>query len=114
MGEAKVRTIIADPSYGHVNVIHCYRLTQSKKGRGWAASYRPEGGWGLRDFRKTSRYSLDWGNRNLWCGELWYAVKKHWALEARRVARAVLSGRPEPAGRTEPGGRASPGAQRGP
>ncbi|MFC1491853.1 hypothetical protein ACFLQ0_04625, partial [Nitrospinota bacterium] len=99
MGTAKVRTIIADPSYGHVNVIHCYLLTQNKKGRGWAAAYRPEGGWGLRDFRKTARYALDWGKRNLWCGELWYAVKKHWALEAQRVARAVLSGRAEPAGR---------------
>ncbi len=106
MGKAKVRTIIADPSYGHVNVIHCYLRTQSKKGRGWADSYRPVGGWGVRDFRKTARYSLDWGKRNLWCGELWYAVKKHWALEAQRVARAVLSGRAYPAGRPEPGGRA--------
>ena len=93
MGGAKVRTIIADDSYDHFNVIHCQLLSKSPEGRKWVESYRPDPGYGLRDHRGTSRYSLVEGKRNLWCGELWYAIKKHWTLEAQRVAGAVLAGK---------------------
>ncbi len=97
MGKAKVRTIIADSSYGHVNVIHCYLLSNNKEGKKWANSYRPEGTSGVKDFRKSTKFKLIEGKQNLWCGEFWHGVKKNWALQAQRVARAVLSGKTEPA-----------------
>ncbi len=96
MGKANVRTIIADDSYGHVNVIHCYLLSDNKKGREWANYYHPDGTSGVKDFRNTTKFELIEGKQNLWCGEFWYGVKKNWTLQAQRVARAVLDGKIEP------------------
>ena len=95
-GTANVRTIIGDDSYGHVNVIHCYLLSNNKAGRKWANSYRTDGTSGVKDFRENKQHELIEGKQNLWCGEFWYGVKKHWALEAQRVAKAVLAGKSEP------------------
>lgn len=90
IGKAKVRSIIGDRSYEHFNVVHCEKLSDNSKGRNWVSTFRPNPGYKLHNFQNTNKYSWVSGKRNIWCGEVWYGIKKHWALQAQRVARFVL------------------------
>lgn len=90
LGKAEVRSIIADYSYDHFKVVHCEFLSANEEGRKWANSYKPNSSNGLWDMRKSDEFSLIVGKQNIWCGEIWYRIKKHWALQAQRVARFVL------------------------
>ncbi len=90
MGKAKVRSLIGDKSYGHFDVVHCEWLSEDSEGRKWVSSFRPDAGYGLRDFQKSAKIPWIQGKQNIWCGEMWYGIKKHWTLQAQRVARSVL------------------------
>ena len=91
MGKAKVRTALADASYGHVNPIHCNLLSRNPEGREWAQTYRPGSPVGVLDYRFSGAFSMIDGKRNLWCGEFWHGVRKNWALEAQRAVRSGLA-----------------------
>jgi hypothetical protein len=90
-GSAKVRSIVGDSSYHHFNTFHCEHLLANPEGRQWVDAYRPDSGYGLRNFLGTEEMKFRRELRNLWCGEIWYAIKKNWAIEAQRVARAIRS-----------------------
>ena len=93
MGTARVRSIMTDDSYEHFWVVHCNELLDDPQGTVWIQNYRPDPGYGQRDYRSTRAFSFVEGKRNLFCGELWHGVKKHWALSAQRVARTFLERR---------------------
>jgi len=91
MGKAQVRTALADPTYGHVNPIHCDSLSRDPEGRKWVEAYRPGASAGVLDYRFSGAFTLVDGKRNLWCGEFWHGVRKNWAIEAQRAVRALLA-----------------------
>ena len=90
MGKAKVRSLIGDYSYGHFEVVHCEWLSENSEGREWVSSFRPDSGYGLKNYMKSRKYPWISGKQNVWCGEVWYGIKKHWTLQAQRVARSVM------------------------
>ena len=93
MGSANVRSIMTDDSYDHFWVVHCNELLETPEGTVWVQNYRPDSSHGHRDYRHTIEFSFIEGKRNLFCGEIWHAVKKHWALSAQRVARTFIEKR---------------------
>jgi hypothetical protein len=102
MGSAKVRSIMTDDSYDHFWVVHCNELLKSPEGTAWVRSYRPDPGYGQRDYRNSLEFTFIQEKRNLWCGELWHGVKKHWALSAQRAARTFLERQGMAAGQRKP------------
>jgi hypothetical protein len=79
---AKVRNVVLPATYNHATVPITHQLASDETSRHWINAYVPERGTetdippGLR------------GYNILWAADVWYSIKKHWALEAQRLIRA--------------------------
>ena len=80
-GTAKVRNLILPATYDHVDAPYIAALADIPAARAWLEAYHsdkvmpdpPPEAEGLAIF---------------WAADIWYSVKKHWALEAQRLIRA--------------------------
>jgi hypothetical protein len=81
-GNAVVRNTWLPAEYAHVMVPATRDLAQSPAMRAWIDAYVPDG--------PSAKAALPEGpsDNAVFAAELWYALKKHWTLEAQRVVRA--------------------------
>ena len=81
-GTAVVRNVILPSAYSHVVVPATRDLAASKAMRDWINAYVPGA--------KEQLQSLPQGPSDnvLWAADVWYSLKKHWAIEAQRLIRA--------------------------
>jgi hypothetical protein len=81
IGKAQVRNVRLPASYAHVTVAATSHLARSSAMREWLNAYRP----GQVDGVPVGEGSTE---NALWAADVWFHIKKHWALEAQRVIRA--------------------------
>jgi hypothetical protein len=81
-GKAQIRNVVLPSAYSHVVVPATRDLATSKTMRGWIDAYVPGD--------KEQLQSLPEGPSDnvLWAADVWYSIKKHWAIEAQRLIRA--------------------------
>lgn len=80
-GKAVVRNVRLPASYSHISVAATSHLVRSQAMREWLNAYRP----GVVDGVPVGEGSTD---NALWAADVWFHIKKHWALEAQKVIRA--------------------------
>ncbi len=81
-GAAKVRNVKLPVGHGHVTVPVTAHLAEDKEIRDWINNYVPT------DVPKLP-LELEGNSTNIiWASDVWYSIKKQWALEAQRVIRA--------------------------
>jgi len=88
-GTAVVRNVALPAAYNHVTVPMVGALADDRAARDWIEAYVPD--------KTTSAPPPEAaGYGALWAADVWYSVKKHWALEAQRLIRAkrAVLGRP--------------------
>lgn len=87
-GEAKVRNITLPAAYEHITLPAVQSLLDDPALSAWIAAYSPVDP--ARATPPESPYAV------LWAADVWYSIKKHWALEAQRLVRArrATLGRP--------------------
>ena len=81
-GTARVRTMILPASTSHIGMPLAKELASNPVTRAWIDAYRPEGG-----ATPPADAGVDTSNI-IHAADIWYSVRKHWALEAQRVVRA--------------------------
>ncbi len=87
-GEAKVRNVTLPAGTEHITLPAVRALLDDPALLTWIAAYTPDDP--ARGTPPESRHAV------LWAADVWYSVKKHWALEAQRLVRArrAALGRP--------------------
>ena len=80
-GKARVRNVQLPAYYSHVTVAATSHLARSQAMREWLNAYRP----GEVNGMPVGEGSTD---NALWAADVWFHIKKHWALEAQKVIRA--------------------------
>jgi hypothetical protein len=80
-GTASVRNVRLPAYYSHVTVAATSHLARNQAMREWLNAYRP----GQVDGVPVEEGSTD---NALWAADVWFHIKKHWALEAQKVIRA--------------------------
>ncbi|HSD42325.1 MAG TPA: hypothetical protein VLD36_10700 [Burkholderiales bacterium] len=80
-GTARVRNVALPASYSHVTVAAVADLAADPAMREWLNAYAP----GQIDGFPANAVSVA---NALWAADVWYSIKKHWALEAQRFLRA--------------------------
>jgi len=85
-GTAKVRNVILPGTYNHITLPVTQSLADDPQLHAWISVYTPDAG--VSAAPPESSLGL------LWAADVWYSVKKHWALEAQRLvcARRALTG----------------------
>jgi hypothetical protein len=86
-GTAKVRNVRLPAEYSHVTVAATSHLARDKAMRDWLNAYQP----GQVNGEPIAEGSTQ---NALWAADVWYSIKKHWALEAQRLIRAKRALRP--------------------
>ena len=80
-GTATVRNVKLPATYNHVFVPVTHELANDARVHAWVDDYVPG--------RDTSADPPEFaGGAVLWAADVWYSIKKHWALEAQRLVRA--------------------------
>ncbi len=85
-GTAKVRSVELPSSYSHVMAPVTADLPTVPETRAWIEAYAPD------HYTDPSKLPGDAKDHALWAADVWYSVKKHWALEAQRLIRARRAG----------------------
>jgi len=80
-GTAHVRNVVLPAVYNHVMLPNTEELAQNLQVRNWINAYVPDSG------ADPSILSGDAASRALWAADVWYSIKKHWALEAQRLIK---------------------------
>ena len=80
-GTAEVRSVVLPSVYNHLTVPIVGPLAGDKATRDWINAYVP-------DQPNADPPPQTVGYGALWAADVWYSVKKHWALEAQRLIRA--------------------------
>ena len=80
-GKANVRNVQLPAYYFHVTVAATSHLARNQAMREWLNAYRP----GEVNGVPVGEDSTD---NALWAADVWFHIKKHWALEAQKVIRA--------------------------
>jgi hypothetical protein len=80
-GTARVRSITLPLTYNHLTVTYVDALATHEAARAWIEDYVP-------GETTSDPPSEPVGYGILWAADVWYSVKKHWALEAQRLIRA--------------------------
>ena len=81
-GISTVRNVSLPAHYNHVTLPTTSHLAQERALRDWINTYAP----GQTMPQPPVAPGAD--NGLLWAADVWYSVKKHWALEAQRAVRA--------------------------
>ena len=87
-GKASVRNVRLPADYSHVTVAVTSDLARSPAMREWLNDYRP----GQVNGVPVAEGPTD---NALWAADVWFNIKRHWAIEAQKVIRAqrALAGR---------------------
>ncbi len=80
-GTARVRNVRLPAEYSHVTVAATSHLARDQAMRDWLNAYRP----GEINGVPVGQDSTD---NALWAADVWFSIKKHWALEAQQLIRA--------------------------
>jgi len=91
---ARVRNVILPATYDHVDAPHIEALANTPAVRAWLDAYHPD------KVMPASPPEAE-GFAIIWAADIWYSVKKHWALEAQRLVRTKRATLRQPAP-TEP------------
>jgi len=86
VGEGKVRTVRLPASTSHIGMPLTKELALNPLTRSWIDSYRPD---------DAAAPPVDAGidtSNIVHAADIWYSVKKHWALEAQKLIRARHEG----------------------
>lgn len=81
-GQAKVRNVVLPGWYMHVTLPVTHHLADDPAMRDWLYAYSP----GAEERRPPPFDSA--ADSALWAADVWYTIRKHWALEAQRAVRA--------------------------
>jgi hypothetical protein len=104
-GAATVRNVVLPMTYNHITVPITHALAADPKARAWINAYVP----GPDEEPKVPADVR--GLNILWAADVWFSIKKHWALEAQtliRAKRAALANDHELAGSQVSTGRLPP------
>lgn len=82
-GQAKVRNVVLPGWYLHVTLPVTHHLPGDPAMRDWLYAYTP----GAEQQRPPPFDSA--ADSALWAADVWYTIRKHWALEAQRAVRAL-------------------------
>jgi hypothetical protein len=85
-GKAVVRNVWLPTEYKHGSIPDTQHLLQSQEIRDWIDHYRPEAELIARP-QLDRAFDAD-SAHILWAAEVWYSIKKHWALELQRYINA--------------------------
>jgi len=81
LGATRVRNVELPAAYSHVFVPQTAHLADDAAMRDWLNAYQPDQPASL----PMQAQSVD---NSLWAADVWFHIKKHWVLEAQKVARA--------------------------
>jgi pimeloyl-ACP methyl ester carboxylesterase len=81
-GAQSVRNVMLPVTYNHLMVPVTHALATDARTRAWINAYVP------RDGERPDVPDDVIGHNVLWAADVWYGIKKHWALEAQRLVRA--------------------------
>ena len=81
-GKARVRNVTLPAVYNHVVVPVTASLAEDPAVRDWVNAYVPD------QNVDTSTLPDSAAGHALWAADVWYSIKKHWALEAQQWVRA--------------------------
>jgi hypothetical protein len=79
---AKVRNVVLPMTYNHAMVPFTHPLANDAKTREWINAYVPGDGEERTVPADVRGYNI------LWAADVWFSIKKHWALEAQRLIYA--------------------------
>jgi hypothetical protein len=81
-GAASVRNVVLPLGYDHITVPITHPLARDARARAWINAYTPD--------PTGEPKQPDWlgGGNGVWAAEVWFAIKKHWCLEAQQFVRA--------------------------
>jgi len=85
-GSAIVRNQILPASYTHIGLPEVRHLAADPVTRAWIEAYVPEGNVAIPDDPALDVTNL------VHAADIWHSVKRHWVLEARRLAVAQREG----------------------
>jgi hypothetical protein len=88
-GKAAVRNVELPSAYNHLTTPYVSPLADDKATRDWISGYAP-GQPASNPPGESAGYAT------FWAADVWYAVKKHWALEAQRLIHARRAARGSP------------------
>jgi hypothetical protein len=80
-GTATVRNVTLAATHNHVLLPVTHDLPDKPEVRKWIDAYAPS------DIASASP-PQDGGANALWAADVWYSIKRHWALEVQRLVRA--------------------------
>ena len=86
-GSAAVRNVILPAAYTHIGLPDARHLAADPVTRAWIDAYAPGGGAPIPEGGDVDTTNL------LHAADIWYSVKRHWALEARRLVAAKQGAR---------------------
>ena len=78
IGTAHVRNVVLPVSYSHVSLPRADHLASQPATRAWIDAFHPEERSPLPDAQDTSNLLV--------AAELWYGLRRHWCVGAKRVA----------------------------
>jgi hypothetical protein len=81
-GKAAVHNFGLPAAYNHLTAPYVSPLADEKDTRDWIAAYVPDQPIAGDAPGEKAGYATTWA------ADVWYNVKKHWALEAQRLVRA--------------------------
>jgi hypothetical protein len=81
-GSATVRNVILPAAYTHIGLPDARHLAENQATRAWIDGYRPGVDTTIPDAAGADTANL------LHAADIWYSVKRHWVLEAQRLASA--------------------------
>ncbi len=80
-GTAKVRNVVLPETYDHVDAPYIADLADIPAARPWLEVYHPDKVMPAPP-KEAEGFAI------VWAADIWYSIKKHWALEAQRLVRA--------------------------
>jgi hypothetical protein len=87
-GAASVRNVVLPLGYDHLTVPITHPLARDARTRAWINAYTPDATGEPRQPEWSGA-----GNA-VWAAEVWFAIKKHWCLEAQQFVRARRASAP--------------------
>jgi hypothetical protein len=81
-GAAAVRNVILPATYTHIGLPDARHLAANPVTRAWIDAYAPDGSAPVPDGGDVDTTNL------VHAADIWYSVKRHWALEAQRLVAA--------------------------
>lgn len=81
-GTANVRNVKLPATYSHVTVPRTSHLAKSREIRDWINSFKPS-----EEPEVNAQFESSADNI-LWAADVWHSIKKHWALELKRIIQA--------------------------